>query len=531
MVMGQHWKIVMNSSTKTVAPRPTVLQPIEHRAAKVSLVTGLSTLLTIIFQLVSVPVCLHYWGKEHYGNWLALFSAFMLLRSLDAGLGIYVGNKLNYLYHLNVAEARRHLASAASGIAVIASVQLLLACSTLMVDPLARALGMSGGQAQDLGGKVGLVLLMASWATTGSYLGIIHRLQIPAGMMFQAAWWGMGFQATQFIAIMVAAMLRLGMLGTSVLFSISQIVIYISSALYVYYKLPEFFPLRNSFRWRTGLRDLVQSSQLTASNLIQQTSTNGVVLIVAALAGPVGIPEFTTVRTLMNLWTSVTTVLSSPLLPDVVRIHAKGEAQKLVPINQAFWVMVGSVVNFGTLLVYPLLPFVYGHWTTHAIPLDRSLLSLMLGAAVVTNAGALISLHLNGINSLGIILAASVARAVLGLGIGVIAFGRMGLASFGLGALVAETVVALMNGSYYMKRELAAKGARLPFEALEPALVSTGSAALFFLGAGFGWWSGTWIWLLAIAGVALGAVRGWRALDPALQKRLWDLPTRFYRHS
>jgi len=67
---------------------------VEHRAARVSLVTGLSTLLSVGFQLISVPICLKYWGKETYGSWLALYAAFMLVRSLDTGFVSYVCNKL-----------------------------------------------------------------------------------------------------------------------------------------------------------------------------------------------------------------------------------------------------------------------------------------------------------------------------------------------------------------------------------------------------------------------------------------------------
>jgi len=482
----------------------------------------------MLFQLVSVPVCLHYWGKTHYGSWLALFSAFMLLRSLDGGYSNYVGNKLNYLYHQSIGDLRRHLASAAAGIAVVGSLQLLLATGALFFQPLATALGMSGGRAEHFGSAAGLLVLMGSWVTTGSYLGIIHRLQIPAGLMYQAAWWGMGFQASQFAAMMISAILKLDMLGTSMLFALSQVTIYISSALYVRCKLPEFFPLRPFFNWPTGLRDLTRSTLLTASNLVQQTTTNGAVLMVAALAGPVSVPAFTTVRTLMNLWTSVTTVLSSPLLPDVVRIHAKGEAHKLVPINQAFWVLVGSAVNWGTLLVYPLLPWIFGHWTRHAVPLDSPLLSLMLGSVVVTNAGALMALHLNGINSLRVVLVASLARAALGLGVGVVGFRHMGLASFGLGAMAAEAAAALIIGQHFVKHELRNKGTHMPLAVLGPALVGTCTAAVFFLGSGLGWWSGTSVWLAALLGVALASIWGWRDLDPALQARLLDLPARLF---
>ena len=71
-------------------------------------------------------------------------------------------------------------------------------------------------------------------------------------------------------------------------------------------------------------------------------------------------------------------------------------------------------------MFYPLMPFFYGQWTAHAIVLNKPLLCLMLGSVIVTNSGALMALHLNGINSLGIVLVASLARAILGLGVGLI---------------------------------------------------------------------------------------------------------------
>ncbi len=150
---------------------------------------------------------------------------------------------------------------------------------------------------------------------TGSYLGIVHRLLIPAGLMYQAAWWAMGFQVTQFAAMMAAAILKLNMLQTSLLFALSQLTIYVTSAFYVRRKLPAFSPWLQGFHARTGLSDLGHSLLLTVSNLIQQTTTNGAVLVVATLAGPTAVPVFTTIRTLTNLWTSVTTVLTTLCCP------------------------------------------------------------------------------------------------------------------------------------------------------------------------------------------------------------------------
>lgn len=514
----------MNMPNSATADGGINAEPLEHRAAKVSLVNGLSMLLGVASQLVSVPVCLHYWGKEAYGSWLALFSAFMLLRGLDGGYAAFVGNRLNYLYHQNAAAVREHLSSAVFGIVIIGCLQLALAAGTLFFNPLAVMLGMPPDHSVGLASKLGLLTLMMSWVLTGSYLGIVHRLLIPAGLMYQSAWWAMEFQICQFAAIMVAAVLRLNMLQTSLVFAISQLASYVASAMYVRYKLPAFSPWLKGAKRRVGVSDLGRSVFLTASNLIQQGTVNGSVLLVSVLAGTIAVPVFSTVRTLTNLWTAVTTILSMPLLPDVVRIHARGEVQKLVAFNQAYWVLVGSAVNLGAILSYPLIPFLYGQWTAHAVGLDKSLLCLLLGSVVVANSGALIALHLNGINSLRIVLSASVARAVLGLGGGALGFGRFGLASFGLGILAGEVVATLMTARYFVKHEVSAKGARMPPSAFGPVSLSAGSVLLFFIGAGFGWWSVGWVWLLAVIGEICGSIWGWYALESGLQSRLKGIP-------
>jgi O-antigen/teichoic acid export membrane protein len=450
----------------------------------------------------------------------------MLLRSLDGGFTVFVGNKLNFLYHQNTAALHEHLSSAVFGIVIIGCLELALAAGTLILEPLSAVLGVPAGQADGVMAKFGLLTLMISWVLSGSYLGIVHRLLIPAGLMYQAAWWAMGFQVCQFGAIMAAAVWRLNMLETSLLFALSQLAIYVASALYVRRALPGFSPWLRGFRVRVGLSDLGQSLFLTTSNLIQQSATNGTVLLVSALAGPVAVPVFTTVRTLTNLWTSVTTVLSTPLLPDVVRLYAKGEVQKLVAVNKAFWVLVGSAVNLGALLSYPLIPFLYDQWTAHGVALHRPLLCLLLGSVVTANAGALMALHLNGINSLRIVLGASVARAVFGLGGGALGFGRYGLAAFGLGILAGEIAATLMTALYFVKHEVTAKGSRIPASDLGPVLLSTGSVLLYFAGAGVGWWSVGWVWSCAICGVAVASVWGWRTLDLALQRRLKDMAIR-----
>jgi O-antigen/teichoic acid export membrane protein len=493
---------------------------IEHRAARVSFVNGLSVVLSIAFQLISVPICLKYWGQNVYGSWLSLFAAFLLLKSFDSGYVAYVGNKLNQLYHYDTAAFKSHLSSAVVGVAIIGSLQLVLVLSVLSFDGFAKMLGVPSDKIYGSKDKIGLLVLMTSWILTGSYLGIVHRLLVPAGLMYQASWWAMAFQVSQFAAIMAAALFQLSILQTSALFSISQLVIYGASAIYARQKLPMYYPWWQGVRIRIGLEDLGRSTPLTASNLIQQGATNGVVLVISALAGPAAVPAFATVRTLSNLWSTVTNVLTMPLLPDVVRFHAVDQGRKLWAVNQAYLVLVGSVVNCGVLLSYPLLEPLFAFWTGHEVELDKALLCLLLSSVVVCSTGGLMAMYLNGINSLRMVLIMSLIRGVVVLGGGALLFNYFGLTAFGISILISETTVLAIMSRYFYCSPIFKKVEIKLLQTFYPALLSTGSVCLFLIVNGLNVVTGLWAWHLAFASVLAGAVWGWKKMDIGLKNRL-----------
>lgn len=496
---------------------------IEHRAARVSFVTGLSTLIAIVFQLVSVPICLKYWGKEAYGSWLALYAACMLVRSFDTGFVTYVGNELNYLFHQDQDKMREHLASSIAGIAVIGILQLCIGVAAFFFDRVFLALGISS--IYGVGHRTGLALLIlvGTWALTGPFMGVLSRLLIPAGLMYQSAWFSMGFQISQFAGIILAARLNFDLLHTSLLFASIQLAIHVVTAVYIRHKLPGYYPWWRGARLRTGFSDLAASLLLTVSGLIQQASTNGLVVLVSVLSGPASVPVFTTVRTLANLWTNITYVLTTPLLPEIVRYHAKGEGQKLLVINEAYWVLVGTLVNLGVLISYPFIAPLYGRWTADAMVLDKLLLCLFLASIIVANVGGLISVYLNGINRLGVVLATSIARGLLSLGAGAVLFLHFGLAGFGLGILGGELVALFVMGRYFVMQALPQHGIALPIRSVAPIAISSGAVVGFLLFEGFGSVMAPQVYFAALFGVAVAAFLGWDAMMPDVKLRLMRL--------
>ncbi len=496
---------------------------IEHRAAAVSFVTGLSTLTAIGFQLITVPICLHYWGREMYGSWLSIYAAFMLVRTLDTGFVTYVGNKLASLYHQDQAALREHLSSAVAGIALLGLLQLAVSISAICSDGIARVLGVSALAASGLRSDLALLVLIVSWVLSGSYLGFVQRLLIPTGLMYQAAWWSMALQVSQFSGIILSALLGFDLLETSLVFALVQLFTYAASAVYIRRKLPAYFPWWTGWRFTTGMKDLARSLWLTASNLVQQGTVSGAVMLVSVLSSPAMVPVFTTVRTLANLWNTVSNLLTQPLFPDIVRYHATHDGHKLVEVCKAHWVLISTVINLGILATFPLIEPLYGYWTTHAVPLDMTLLCLLLGSIVVVNVGGLIALYLAGINSLRVVLAASVWRGILSLGAGGYLYSRFGFAGFGAGILAGECVANLLMGYYFVRVELPRQGAHLSMRSLAPVVLSTVLVLAFLLIQATVRTYAVYVYPVAVLGVVTAAIWGWHGLQQNVRNRLRNM--------
>ena len=150
------------------------IQPvIARRVAKVSAVTGLSTVLSMCLQLVSVPVCLHYWGNDTYGTWLALFAAFTLLRTVDSGYINYIGNKLNMLYHQEEQALQVTLASAVWGVAFLGILQLLILSLLYATNSLSLIMDAQHNPTAMWEAVMALSVLSVSWILSGSSIRII----------------------------------------------------------------------------------------------------------------------------------------------------------------------------------------------------------------------------------------------------------------------------------------------------------------------------------------------------------------------
>ena len=492
---------------------------VETRAAKVVLVTGLSTALSVLLQLVSVPLCLRFWGNETYGLWLALLALFNVLRTLDSGFTAYVGNQLNLEYHRDQAALRRTLASGVSGAVLVGGLQLLAGAAIVAAGALVGLLGVPEEVARQGQAGLAIAVLLLCWVPIGPYLGIVHRLLIPAGMLYEATWWFMGVQVTQTASLVASAVLGLNLTGAALLFSAAQLGIYVASALYIARKLPRYFPWWRNPSWLAGARDFWRSIAMVGANFLIQAGTNGLVMLVSAGLGAAAVPAFTTLRTLANLWTTLGNVLTSPLLPDVVRYHALGDGGKLRTAYEAHLVIATTAVNASILAGFPFLGDLYRHWTGGRVALDEALLCWLLLAIVVGTPGALIVHYLTGINQLRSVTLIFAARGLLPLALGLALLPSFGLAGVGVALVLGELTGPLCLGLLIFRRQLGRLGVAAAVPTARPMALGTLSVAVFLVAQATGAPHSGALHAAALAAVLASAAWGWSRLDAEVRER------------
>jgi O-antigen/teichoic acid export membrane protein len=497
--------------------------PVETRAAKATVAAGLSMGLSVALQLVSVPVCLRYWGDEKYGLWLALLALATLVRTLEAGFTAYVGNEINLLYHGDPARLRRTLSSALVGAWGLIAVELVAGALIVASGALAPLLGMPEETAEH--GRAALVfaILLFGFVVTGPLFGVIHKLLVPAGMLHQSTWWFMGLQITQTGSLIAAAFFGLSLAQAAVLFSVALASIQGASALYVKRKLPQLFPWWKQPSRAQAWRDFTRSTVMSGALLLTGAGTNGLVTLISAGLGAAAVPLFTTVRTLASLWSTLTQVLTAPLLPDVVRYHAQGEPKKLVALLEGHWLLSNALVNLSILVCFPFLDVVYRTWTRGLVDLDPRLLAVMLLGIVVGTPGSLIVVYLTGINDLRAVTVLYAVRGLVPLAAGFALMGPLGLVGVGLGVVLGELLGPIVVGAGYLRQTLRRTRGAAP--RWQPIALGTACTAGFLaLQLGSPRMGGVGVlYVTALFGVLISLAWGWIVIRPEVRVRVLRL--------
>jgi len=336
----------------------------------------------ILIQLAGVPILLHYWGVELYGEWLILFAIPAYLSITDLGFSISAANDMT---------ARAERGDLAGVVAVFqslvvfvyATALLALALVSLLVTVLPLDAWLNISQLSDAQSRW-VLWFLALAVLVNLAEGVNHAGFRAHGDYALHVAINYNTMLAQYGAVWFLSGLGQGPVAAAAVFAAVRCLTTPAVAILLArrHRTIRFGAKHASL---AQLRDLVQPATANvAVPLAQAINIQGMVLVVGAALGPAAVVVFSTLRTLTRFALSMVATISHALEPELASAWGARniELQRrlyLRGLGVSFWLGLSTAC---TLIVIgrPLLTF----WTNGAIEMHVALFNWLLLSTVIT---------------------------------------------------------------------------------------------------------------------------------------------------
>ena len=277
--------------------------------------------LTILIQLVTVPVLLTAWGVDTYGAWLVLSAVPLYVGLSDLGFPAAAGNTMTML------EGRGDRAAAIQLGRETWSLVLALTCSgvalAILVGSVVIGLAGDGSAIPASEARVVLLALFAN-VVVSSQFGVLDAwyragARYPLGVLFRQ----LG-RVLEFGALVAAVLLGAGPGTAAIAFLAGSVVGYGLSLL----------ALRRAVPWSRGpsvprsstARGLLAPGlAFLAFPLANTLSVQGFIIVIGGVLGAAAVVVFATTRTLTRVVIQVLTSINLAIWPELSRSMGRGD--------------------------------------------------------------------------------------------------------------------------------------------------------------------------------------------------------------
>lgn len=349
-------------------------------------------LVTVIVQLVGVPILLYAWGMQLYGEWLILFAIPAYLSLTDLGFSQSAGNDMTArVAQGDCAGALAVFQSLGVLVYTIAGVALMLSAALFWHLPLVDWLHF---QVLDADAARWVLWLLAAQVFAGLMDGVNH-----AGFRSSGEYpLHLGLHATvrllQFLGIWTVALAGGGPVAAAVAFFGVRAVGTAAFALL----------LVRRHRWlhfgmararRAELRRLMRPAMANiAIPSAQALNIQGMVLVVGAMLGPPAVVVFSTLRTLTRLALQLVLAVANAAEPELAVAYGANDrglmrALFVHALRGGFWLALAAAAGLGV-----FGSFILEVWTDGKVTMQPVLFAWLLCSAVASVLwyGALIAL-------------------------------------------------------------------------------------------------------------------------------------------
>lgn len=335
----------------------------------------LLTIWQIIFQLVSVPVFLFFWGTTRYGEWLLLNSFTVFFQMSDLGLNTASLNNFVVNYQKgNIEKCRNIIITSLLFITSIFSLVLVLLISLFNLSVFEKILKLDSLSSDSV---FLCILLMLLYTYLGTLANVFNSFYNAKNKYSRGLSLDNIFRITEGLTLIVLVFLDFSFLSIQVIFcmlkSLHLGIKYIDSKKYfdIIFKF-KYFNLE-------VLKELfIPSLAFLLMPVSNTLGFQGILFIINYYLGPNFIVLYTTTRTLINTIRSFCDIFTRSIWPNIT-LEFSNNNFKLVRLYHSRLLLFTFIIFvLSTIFILLFGKIIYVTWTSGKSEFDIILVLLLL---------------------------------------------------------------------------------------------------------------------------------------------------------
>lgn len=419
---------------------------------------SLAQLSVFCFQFASVPLLLHYWGVQLYGEWLVLFALPAWLMLSDLGVTTATTNDMTM--RVAAGDYARAKATFQTSWLVLTGISLLAALVAFAGAALLPLASMFGFVILDPMTTLLVLALLLLQALVSLQANLLASGLVSSGAYGEASAVDGATRLVGFALMAAAVAGGFGPVGAAAALACGSITGFGVLRWRVRRRSDWFAYGVGAASMAAGKRLLAPSAGFTGFVLGNALSIQGPILLIGAVIGPSATATYSTLRMLTRAVVTLSTMLFATIRPEIAIAHGSGDIAMVRRLHMravqgAVW-LVGPAVIALLLAGDPIVRY----WTGGKIAVVEPLFWLLIADMAVYVIASASGTVLYATNRSYVVAPVFVGAAAIGLGLGAILADNLGLAGIALGAVATEVAVV----AWVLFRTLPSVGERfIPF--------------------------------------------------------------------
>ena len=413
-----------------------------HRRAVLSAIVSVAARIVSLGVLfLTVPLTLHYLGKERYGMWMVMSSTLGLMTVADLGLGNGLLNFVAKARGERNEELMKRVVSSAFfmllGMTCVLSVCLALVWHWLdfgalfnVSDPaIRREAGMA-------------MAALAACFLFGMPLTVSDQIQKGFQEGWKSSFWSIGGSLLSLPLVFLAVHLKAGLVDLILIVAGMPVAAQMGNTLYMFgFEMRWLCPDWRMARGKDGMSLLnlgLLFSVMQISAIVSYQLDN---LVIARILGPSAVPCYVLTQRLFLLMPTALSFLILPLRPAYSEALARGDRAWAVSTFKRT-VRLALILNTGAaIFLYCFAPFIIRVWVGADLVPPTSLLWGSILWLLLQSVDAPLSVFINGIGAVKMMAIIGPLIALANLGFSIFFTYRIGVAGPIFGTLAALSLV------------------------------------------------------------------------------------------